>query len=58
MATELKGVWGGTLIHEDVLARMEPRMGPSEEFLFGQEEVGGLPLWIGYFNRKLDQISI
>ena len=29
-------------MHELVLARMEPRMGPSEEFLFGQEEVGGL----------------
>ena len=39
VGTELKGVWGGTLMHELVLARMEPRMGPSEELLFGQ--VGG-----------------
>ena len=30
----------GTLMHEEVLARMEPRMGPSEEILLGQEEVG------------------
>ena len=27
-------------MHEEVLARMEPRMGPSEEILLGQEEVG------------------
>ena len=27
--TELKGVWGGTLMHEDVLANMEPRMEPE-----------------------------
>ena len=24
-----RGVWGGTLMHELVLARMEPRMGPE-----------------------------
>ena len=27
-------------MHEDVLANMEPRMGPNEDLLFGQEEVG------------------
>ena len=38
----LKGGAGWTLMHELVLARMEPRMGPSQEFLLGQEEVDGI----------------
>ncbi len=36
VATELKGVWGGTLMHEDVLARMEPRMEPELLHLSGR----------------------
>ena len=36
VATELKGVWGGTLMHVDVLARMEPRMEPELLHLYGR----------------------
>ena len=31
-----RGVWGGTLMHELVLARMEPRMEPELLHLYGR----------------------